>query len=61
MTRRAAIIAFLSLPLGHYKALSAQSGILTVNLSDWRGIRVTLGKETVDIPVEDVFEALKQE
>lgn len=61
MTRRTAILACLSLPLGDYKALAAQSGILTVPLDKWRAILVTLGDETVEIPVDDIFNVLKGE
>ena len=58
LNRRAALLALLSLPLGDYRALSAQSGVLTIDLNKWRGLRVTHGKESIDISGQDIFEAL---
>lgn len=58
MNRRAALLALLSMPLGYFRAFAQSAGWLTIDLSQWKGIRVKLaGKEVVVSNVE-MFEAL---
>ena len=60
MTRRAAVLALLSMPLGYYKAFAMQvTGWLTIDLGQYRGIKVTLAGKTVEISNVELFEALK--
>lgn len=68
MTRRGAIVAVLSAPLGYYRALTtvhAQSTLptgpatLSINLDQWAGLAVTHHGKTVFVPVADIFDALK--
>ena len=64
-SRRSAIVALLSLPLSFMLAVQARAqghrAWLTIDLEQWRGIEVTLGKETVVLTAQDIFEALKED
>ena len=59
MTRRAAILALLSLPLGYFRAFAAEAGWLTVDLGQWQGIKVRLAGKELAITNVEVFNALK--
>jgi hypothetical protein len=60
MTRRAAVLALLSMPLGYYKAFAASAGWLTVDLGQWAGIKVKLAGKEVVVTNLEIFEALKE-
>lgn len=58
MNRRVALLAALTLPLGYFRAFAAEAGWLTVDLGQWKGIKVRLdGKEVIVTNVE-LFNAL---
>lgn len=58
MNRRAAVLALLSMPLGYFKAFAAEAGWLTVDLSQWAGIKVRLAGKEVVVTNLEIFEAL---
>ena len=60
MTRRMALISLLMLPLGYYKAFAAESGWLTIDLGDWKGIKVRLNGKEIAVTNLELFEALKE-
>ena len=60
MTRRMALISLLMLPFGYYKAFAAESGWLTIDLGDWKGIRVKFGGKEIAVTNVELFEALKE-
>ncbi len=63
--RRTAIAALMTFPLGYYRAF-AQAALptgratLTVDLAQWRGITVKLGKRETFISSEEIFAALEE-
>ena len=61
LTRRGAITAILSFPLGYYQALKANAGILTLDLNQWTAIRVSYRGKVVTLPAQDIFNALQEE
>lgn len=61
LSRRAAALAILSLPLGDYRALHASGGVLTVDLNQWREIKVVHGTRTVSVSMQEIFKALTEE
>lgn len=66
LSRRGAIVALLSMPLGYYRAF-AQSTLptglatLTVDLNKWKGIQVTFGGKTTFVASAEMFAALIEE
>lgn len=60
MSRRAAILAVLCIPLGSWRALAANAGWLTINLDQWAGMTVTHKGQKVQLRAEDIFAALKE-
>ena len=56
--RRAALIALLSLPMGYYQALSAQGATLSVDLGQWKALRVVHKGQTIELSMTDIWEAL---
>ena len=60
MSRRAAVLAVLSLPLGSWRAFAANAGWLKVDLGQWAGITVTHKGKTVILRAEDIFAALQE-
>lgn len=58
--RRAAILAILSLPLGHWKALRAQGKVLTVDLNQWETVSVIYAGKTVELTAREIFDALNR-
>ena len=61
MSKRAALIAVCSLPLGSFTALKAQGAVLTIDLNQWSAIRATYKGKTVMVPAENIFNALQEE
>lgn len=59
LTRRLALLACLSIPLGSWRALKAQSGWLTIPLDQWTGLTIAYRGETIHLRAEDVFTILK--
>lgn len=59
LARRAAIIAIFSLPLGYYRALKAQGGVLTVDLNQWNTVTVKFKDNTLTLSTREIFEALR--
>ena len=58
MTRRAAVLALLSMPLGYFRAFAQSAGWLTVDLGQWAGIKVKLASKEVVVTNREIFEAL---
>jgi hypothetical protein len=58
MNRRAAILAVLALPLGYFKAFAAEAGWLTVDLGQWKGIKVRLAGKEIEVTNVELFKAL---
>lgn len=61
LSRRAAVLALLALPLGDYRAFAqepAMRGLLTVDLGKWSGIKVVLDGKTTTITSAQIFAAL---
>ena len=71
LTRRQAILAVLAAPLGKFTAFAAQApsaqgpgaskALLTINLDQWGGIKVMMGKRSTTVTSADIFEALTRE
>lgn len=61
LTRRTAILAILSTPLAYYRTLEARGGWLTLDLNQWSGMTVKLGKQKVDITAADIMAALQED
>lgn len=61
MTRRAALLAALTIPLGSWRALAAEAGWLTIPLDHWKGLTITHNGQTIHLRAEDVFAALSEE
>lgn len=63
MTRRehlrAGVLAVFAMVLGKYDSVSAAPGQLTCDLNQWGSIRFKYGKEVIDVPVKDIFAAIK--
>lgn len=60
LTRRAAILAILATPLGYFRAFAQDAGWLTINLAQWRGIKVTHNGRTTTITAAEISAALKE-
>ena len=60
LSRRSAMIAVLSLPLGSISTVKAQGAALTIDLDQWKRIEVYRGKEAVVLDVDDIFQALQR-
>jgi len=63
MTRRAALLAVFATALGKYDAFSvvqAQGtpGTLSINLAQWAGLEVRLGKQRVFISSREIMDSL---
>ena len=66
LTRRHAIMAILAAPLGKFTAFAAQApqgpvaskALLTINLDQWGGIKVMMGKRSTTVTSADIFNAL---
>jgi hypothetical protein len=64
LTRKQAIFALLSIPLGSFRSVAyagkmeTEPAQLTINLSEWAGIRVTFGKAATTLTPREIFEAL---
>lgn len=61
MTRRAALLAVLALPLGARTALGTTAGWLTIPLDQWKGLTITHKGKKIHLRAEDVFAALSEE
>ena len=63
MTRRelirTSVFTMFAMALGRYDALAQSGGALTVDLNQWKVLTFKYGKETINIPVAEVFAALK--
>jgi hypothetical protein len=59
VTRRSAILAVLALPLGYFKAFATEAGWLTVDLGQWKGIKVRLAGKEIEVTNVELFNALK--
>lgn len=60
---RTAALTMFGLALGKYDALAQTSGLtgtLSVNLQNWRWLRISYGARELHIPTRDVFEALEE-
>lgn len=63
LTRRQAIVAALATCMTFEPRIvraDVPPGVLTIDLNRFRVVRVTLGKQTVDISSAEVFRALKE-
>ncbi len=58
-TRRAFLFA-IGMALGKLDVLKASNGLLTVDLSQWQAVVFKLGKQTVSVPVADIFAAIRE-
>ena len=59
LTRRAALLAVLAIPLGKFNALANIGGWLTIDLSQWTGLTIKHGKDTMQLTGREVFNILK--
>ena len=65
LTRRRAVMALLTMPLGYYKAfgqskLPVGPATLTVNLDQWAGIEVGYKGKKTFVTAAEIFAALEE-
>lgn len=58
-SRRAALIALLSLPLADVRMLAPQQGHLTIPLDQWATVTFTLGGRKLLLSTAEIFNILK--
>lgn len=58
MTRRAALLTLLSIPLAKFDAYAVEAGWLTIDLGQWKGMTVKHGVGTVTLTGTDIMNAL---
>lgn len=64
MTRKQAILALFTLPLGTFNAFKVEAqergkGVLTINLDQWAGVDVVCRGATVKLSPVEIFRALE--
>jgi len=66
MTRRLAILALVSMPLGSWRGVSMGAAQkpgpawLTIDLNQWSGLTVVYRNQEIHLRAQDVFDALKE-
>lgn len=59
LSRRAALLAVLSLPLADVRILGQQQGHLTIPLDQWATVRFTLRGKAAEFTTAEIFGILK--